>query len=95
MENWSNSLPFVAITVSDKEGKIVDMNERSAVTFSKDGGKELIGKSLFDCHPQRAIEIINKLMTNEAVNAYTIEKEGLKKLGFTNIDKTTQQLTIF
>ncbi len=80
MENWSNSLPFVAITVSDKEGKIVDMNERSAVTFSTSGGKELIGKPLFDCHPQRAIEIIKKLMTSEQVNAYTIEKEGLKKL---------------
>ncbi|MBO7276821.1 MAG: PAS domain-containing protein [Bacteroidales bacterium] len=80
MENWANQLPFVAITVCDKEGKIVDMNERSQMTFANSGGKELIGKSLFDCHPARAQEMIKHLMSSEETNAYTIEKQGLKKL---------------
>lgn len=80
MENWSNELPFVAITVCDKDGKILDMNQRSQMTFAKSGGKELIGKSLFDCHPQRAQEMIKHLMNSESTNTYTIEKEGVKKL---------------
>ena len=80
MENWSNELPFVAITVCDKDGKILDMNQRSQMTFAKSGGKDLIGKSLFDCHPQRAQEMIKNLMNSEETNTYTIEKEGAKKL---------------
>ncbi len=80
MENWSNELPFVAITVCDKDGKILDMNQRSQMTFAKSGGKDLIGKSLFDCHPQRAQEMIKHLMNSESTNTYTIEKEGVKKL---------------
>ena len=35
MENWANELPFVAITISDKNGKIIEMNERSVMTFQK------------------------------------------------------------
>ncbi|MEE0961366.1 MAG: PAS domain-containing protein [Bacteroidales bacterium] len=80
MENWSNELPFVAITVCDKDGKIVDMNDRSANTYVKEGGRELIGKQLLDCHPERAQQIIKQLMREGKTNAYTIEKEGLKKL---------------
>lgn len=80
MEKWSNELPFVAITVCDKDGKILDMNERSQMTFAKSGGKDLIGKSLFDCHPQRAQEMIKHLMNSQETSTYTIEKEGVKKL---------------
>ena len=80
MENWSNELPFVAITVCDKDGKILDMNNRSQMTFAKSGGKDLIGKSLFDCHPSRAQGMIKHLMSSQETNTYTIEKEGVKKL---------------
>lgn len=80
MEKWANELPFVAITVSDKEGNIIEMNDRSAMTFQKSGGRELIGKKLMDCHPEKAQKIISEMMSNPNTNAYTIEKEGLKKL---------------
>lgn len=80
MEKWSDELPFVAITVCDKEGKIIDMNRRSIATYEKDGGKALIGKNLMDCHPERAKQIISHLMSEGKTNAYTIEKEGLRKL---------------
>lgn len=80
MENWANELPFVAITISDKNGKIIEMNERSVMTFQKSGGRELIGKQLMDCHSQRSKEMIQQMMTSPQTNAYTIEKEGLKKL---------------
>ncbi|MGM9820115.1 MAG: diguanylate cyclase [Candidatus Onthomorpha sp.] len=80
MEKWSDELPFVAITVCDKEGKIIDMNRRSIATYEKDGGKSLIGKNLMDCHPERAKQIISRLMSEGKTNAYTIEKEGLRKL---------------
>ena len=62
MEKWSDELPFVAITICDKEGKIIDMNRRSIATYEKDGGKALIGKQLMDCHPERAKKIIAQLI---------------------------------
>jgi hypothetical protein len=56
------------------------MNEKSAITFSKDGGKQLIGKSLLDCHPEKAKQKILDLIKSDAVNVYTVEKNGQKKL---------------
>lgn len=80
MENWANELPFMAITVSNKEGEIIEMNDRSAMTFQKSGARELIGKKLMDCHNEKAQKMIKEMMASPKTNAYTIEKEGLKKL---------------
>lgn len=69
-----------AITVCDKDGIILEMNERSARTFEKDGGTSLVGKSLLDCHPEPARSKLEKLLQTGGTNAYTIEKAGVKKL---------------
>jgi transcriptional regulator with PAS, ATPase and Fis domain len=77
--NWIKEFP-AAVTVCDKEGIITEMNDKSAVTFSKDGGYDLIGKNLFNCHSQNSIEKIKELLNENKTNAYTIEKNGVKKL---------------
>ena len=77
--NWAGEL-CVAITVSDTSGKILYMNDKSAVTFDKSGGKELVGKNLMDCHLPDSWEKILDIMNSQKVNCYTIEKEGIKKL---------------
>jgi transcriptional regulator with PAS, ATPase and Fis domain len=69
-----------AVTVSDENGIIIYMNEKSALTFQKDGGYDLIGKNLLDCHPEPSRSMIVKMMQNHNVNSYTIEKNGVKKL---------------
>lgn len=81
MENWSKELP-IAITVTDKNGVIIEMNDRSAETFAKYGGYELIGKPLNNCHNPKSQEIIAGLSENKTTNVYTIEKNGVKKLIF-------------
>jgi transcriptional regulator with PAS, ATPase and Fis domain len=78
-QNWFNEVPF-AITVCDVKGVVLEMNETSALTFSKDGGKALIGKSLLDCHSEKSKAMIMEMMQSEKVNIYTIEKNGQKKL---------------
>jgi len=78
-QNWSDNVPF-AITVCDETGIVLEMNEKSALTFSKDGGKTLIGKSLLGCHSERSRGMILEMMKSEKVNIYTIEKNGKKKL---------------
>jgi PAS domain-containing protein len=76
---WLNNMD-VAITVCDLAGTIVDMNEQAARTFAADGGKALLGKALWDCHPEAASEKIRRLMANGVGNSYTSEKNGVKKL---------------
>ncbi len=77
METYFEELP-IAITVSDLEGNIVDMNQRSADVNSH--GEKIIGRNLYDCHPPRAAEILRSLYREEKKNVYTIEKNGVKKL---------------
>lgn len=67
-----------AITVCDSEGKILYMNQKSRDTYRKHGN--LIGKNLMECHSERSKEIIRHLLETGGQNAYTIEKEGLRKM---------------
>ena len=69
-----------AVTVCNAEGIIIYMNDKSIATFQKDGGSDLIGTSLLDCHPEPARSMIEKMMVSHEENSYTIEKNGLKKL---------------
>lgn len=78
MDNYFEYLKEVAITVCDKDGKILDMNTRSADVNSH--GQKILGNNLFNCHPPRAAAILKDLLENEKLNAYTIEKNGVKKL---------------
>lgn len=71
--------PF-AVTICDREGVILYMNAKSAQTFAACGGYELIGKNLTDCHPEPAKSKLLGLLGNHETNAYSIEKNGIKKL---------------
>jgi len=77
--DWINEFPS-AVTVCDIHGNILYMNQKSAKTFEKDGGFAMIGKSLFDCHPEPAKTKLMNLLTSGSKNSYTIEKNGIKKL---------------
>ncbi len=79
MNNWKDGVNF-AITVCDAEGKVLEMNDKSAATFAKRGGRELVGKSLLDCHPGESNAKLRKMLAEPFTNAYTIEKNGVKKL---------------
>jgi transcriptional regulator with PAS, ATPase and Fis domain len=69
-----------AVTVCDRDGIILYMNDRAAGTFDRWGGRDLVGKSLLDCHPEPARSKLVHLMEHRQKNAYTIEKAGIRKL---------------
>jgi len=77
--DWTMNFP-AAITVCDPDGIILEMNAQSAQVFAADGGRLLIGKNLLDCHPEPARTKTQRLLASHEVNAYTIEKNGVKKL---------------
>ena len=61
------------------EGIILEMNDKSAETFEMDGGLNLIGQNLIDCHPEPAKSKLIEMMKTQSKNVYTIEKNGKKK----------------
>lgn len=79
LENsWFKEIP-VTITACNREGMILAMNERSRKYFEKQGGEELIGKNLLDCHPPAARKKIEEMLEKQTSNCYTIQEKGKKK----------------
>ena len=76
---WVKEAPY-AITVCDKQGIILAMNDRSRQAFADYGGAELIGTNLLDCHPEPSKSKLHDLLTNPRPNIYTIEKNDKKKM---------------
>ena len=77
--SWSDEFPG-GVTVCDRNGVIIEMNEKSAKTFEADGGRALVGTNLLECHPEPSRSKVADLLANPRVNAYTIEKRGAHKL---------------
>jgi transcriptional regulator with PAS, ATPase and Fis domain len=77
--SWLEECP-AAITVTDAEGTILAMNARSRETFAKDGGGALVGRSVFDCHPEPARSRTRRLYEERTPNHYTIRKDGRRKI---------------
>lgn len=76
---WITEFPG-AVTVCDRQGNIIEMNEASCRMFAKDGGSGLVGKNLLDCHPEHAGRKIEQMLEQPHTHCYTTEKNGLKKL---------------
>lgn len=79
----NNEIPFTldincAITVCDKDGIILFMNEKAKSTFAKYG--DLIGKNLFECHNSDSAAKIRHMLASGESNTYTITKGGQHKI---------------
>ena len=82
MKNQKNYIEEAgfAVTVCKADGEIIYMNQKSRKTFLKPGDEDLIGKNVLDCHPEPARTLLSDLLAHPRNNAYTIEKNGVKKL---------------
>jgi transcriptional regulator with PAS, ATPase and Fis domain len=76
---WFKEFPG-AVTVCDSRGIIIEMNDKAAKSFHEDGGYDLIGKSLIDCHPEPSRTKLKYLLETQTKNVYTIEKNKVKKI---------------
>ncbi|HPS79702.1 MAG TPA: PAS domain-containing protein [Thermoanaerobaculaceae bacterium] len=77
--DWVEELP-AAVTVTDRNGRIIAMNRCSAATFAADGGLNLLGSDVFSCHPEPSRSKLRELYASAAPNHYTISKAGKKKV---------------
>lgn len=77
--HWADEIDC-AVTICDRDARILYMNERSRQTFARHG--DIIGHDLLGYHPPKAIDKIKEMLANGTDNAYTIEKNGQRKLIF-------------
>jgi hypothetical protein len=77
--NWGKYFP-AAITVTNEKGVITEMNDASITSYQKDGGEALIGTNSIDCHKEPSLSKVKKLYEDQALNVYTITKNGKKKM---------------
>ena len=77
--SWIKEFPG-AVTVCDPDGIILEMNDKAARTYEKDGGRLLVGRNVLDCHPEPARAKLEEQIRARQTNVYTIEKNGVKKL---------------
>jgi transcriptional regulator with PAS, ATPase and Fis domain len=75
---WIKEFPG-SIIVCDPEGIILEMNDKAAKGYEKEGGLKLIGSNLLDCHPGKARKKVEEMLATREANIYTIEKNGIKK----------------
>jgi len=76
---WVKEFPG-SITICDKDGILLEMNDAAEKVFEDDGGRKLLGSNVLDCHPEPARTQTEELLTKQINNVYTIEKDGIKKL---------------
>ncbi len=58
---WVEEFP-ASVTVTDLDGIIIAMNAKAASIFPADSGRNLVGKSVYDCHPPAAQAKLKELL---------------------------------
>ncbi len=76
---WIKEFP-AGVTVCDRDGILLEMNDKAEKIFEEDGGRKLLGSNVLDCHPEPSRTKMESLLATHEKNVYTIEKNGIKKL---------------
>lgn len=76
---WMAGLPMNVI-VCDKDFMITEMNEHAVARYAEEGGRELIGRCLLDCHNPDSRTKIKTIAETGKANIYYVEKMGIRKL---------------
>jgi transcriptional regulator with PAS, ATPase and Fis domain len=78
-EDWTKQCPM-KIMILDRDGLILEMNDRSAENYAEDGGRDLIGKNVYDCHPEPSRTQLRKIVEHDQPTLYTTERAGVKEM---------------
>lgn len=72
-----------AIVICNLEHEIIYMNPAAIARYAKSGGAELVGKSLLNCHNEKFVEMIHKVLDwfeesreHNRIYSYRNEKEN-------------------
>jgi hypothetical protein len=78
---WVRELP-AEVTICDRVGTILEMNTHAEALFAADGGQNLLGASVLDCHPDPSLSKLERMMKEQTANAYFNTENGEKRFFF-------------
>ena len=70
------------VTVTDITGTIIEMNHEAKVLFAKEGGGNLLGSDVLDCHPDPSRGKLEHMLGRQTSNAYLNTEGGEKRFFF-------------
>ncbi len=77
--DWMKDFP-ASINICDKNGTLIYLNKKAAKSFEKEGGDNLLGTNIIDCHPPgKSREKLFDMLENRSINYYMIEKNNMRK----------------
>jgi transcriptional regulator with PAS, ATPase and Fis domain len=69
------------VSIADKQGTIIYLNDRAAKeTFKKEGGYDLIGTNVLDCHPEPSKSKLSEMMKTHDTQTYFKGEGEAKRL---------------
>jgi len=78
---WVRELP-AEIMVCDSGGIILEMNDHAEALFAGDGGSNLVGVNVLDCHPEPAFAKLEGMLETQSANCYFNTENGEKRVFF-------------
>jgi len=81
MNDWLRLFP-AEIMVTSTTGTILEMNKAADELFKTEGGHQLLGKNVLDCHPEPAREKLTGMMDTQTPHAYYNTEKGEKRFFF-------------
>ena len=81
MNEWVKELP-AEIMVCDDRGTVLEMNTCAVELFEADGGINLLGTNLLDCHPEPSHSKLAGMLENPVSNALFFTEKGEKRFYF-------------
>jgi len=79
--DWVEELP-AEIMVCDTVGLILEMNTQAEALFAEDGGRDLLGTNVLNCHPDLARGKLERMMEEQTANTYFNTEDGEKRFFF-------------
>ena len=76
---WVQQFPG-AVTICDKDGVILYMNDLAAELFEKNGGSQLIGTNVLECHPGSARAKLRQMLASRETDIFHVEENGIKRI---------------
>jgi PAS domain S-box-containing protein len=78
---WVEGLP-AEVMVCDDQGTILEMNQAAEDLFAADGGRDLLGTNVLECHPEPSLTKLKDMLEKEITNAYLNTENGERRFFF-------------
>jgi hypothetical protein len=78
---WVKELP-AEVMVCDLDGIILEMNAQAEALFADDGGSDLIGGDVLECHPEPSRGKLENMLEKQIANTYFSTENGEKRFFF-------------